>query len=617
MKTDSNIRGLRRALLAWYPFRKGERALVLGEDADLFTERMSRFYSQVDFEEKTDGHYDCIVAMDVLEQTEDAGGFLHRLHQMLAPDGVLLLGTRNRFGLHYLCGGIDESVELPFENLRREGSGSCRLFSRNQLGSILENAGFSTFFYYPLPDGGFPQVVFSDAYLPKDRISDRVMCYDLWDSPFVAVEEEQYAAMIRENALPLAGNYFLVECHRKEWQRQPEEKRAVFAALSADRGEEHGFATVLYDDETAGKHALSAAGIPALRACFENVERLKKRGLLTVPQDLAVGAVAIYMPFIHETPLMTYLRRVLSQKDTAAFMSVFDRIWGDVLRSSDLGTISEEEALKEWKTEPEDLGPILQRALIDMIPLNAFHTGEQIRYYDQEFTVENCPALYVMYRALFYTWLHIPETESLIPLEQAKNHFGLEKLWDVFAAREKAFVSDNRNWEKYKSLYDAMWVDRKKIGERRRWLAENAFSKKKYHIGLLMGVFDLFHIGHLNLIRRAKDQCDYLRVGVLSDELVMKFKNIYPTIPLKERMEILASVRYVDEVVVIDKDPSRIEEWHKRPFDCFFSGDDYAGNSYWDWEKKELQKLGSDIQFFPYTKEQSSSKIRAELKEKK
>ncbi len=135
-------------------------------------------------------------------------------------------------------------------------------------------------------------------------------------------------------------------------------------------------------------------------------------------------------------------------------------------------------------------------------------------------------------------------------------------------------------------------------------------NKKPYHTGLLMGVFDLFHIGHLRLIERAKEECDFLRVGLLSDELVMQYKQHAPVIPLEERMEIVAAVRYVDEVVSIDKSPSRIEEWHRRPFDCFFSGDDYEGNAYWEWEKAELQKLGADIRFFPYTKEQSSTKIR-------
>ena len=136
---------------------------------------------------------------------------------------------------------------------------------------------------------------------------------------------------------------------------------------------------------------------------------------------------------------------------------------------------------------------------------------------------------------------------------------------------------------------------------------------KKYHIGIIMGVFDMFHIGHLKLIRNANNYCDYLRVCVLSDELVYKFKQKYPVIPLEERMEILAAVKGVDEVVAITDDPSRLIEYKRRPFDCFFSGDDYRGNEYWEYERKELNKLGADIVFFPYTQEQSTTKIREKI----
>ena len=134
---------------------------------------------------------------------------------------------------------------------------------------------------------------------------------------------------------------------------------------------------------------------------------------------------------------------------------------------------------------------------------------------------------------------------------------------------------------------------------------------KKYNVGLLMGVFDLFHVGHLRLIQRASACCRYLRVGVLSDDLVEKYKNRRPVIPLDERMEILSAIRGVDEVVPITDDPSRLLEYDRRPFDCFFSGDDYSGNAYWAWEREELRKRGSDIVFFPYTKEQSTTNIRS------
>ena len=135
-------------------------------------------------------------------------------------------------------------------------------------------------------------------------------------------------------------------------------------------------------------------------------------------------------------------------------------------------------------------------------------------------------------------------------------------------------------------------------------------QEKHYGTGLLMGVFDLFHVGHLNLIRRAKERCDYLRVAVLSDDLVMQYKGHGPVIPQEERCRILEAIRYVDDVVLITDSASRLSEWKRRPFDCFFSGDDYVGNPYWEWERGELNRLGAEIEFFPYTKSQSSTQIR-------
>ena len=142
---------------------------------------------------------------------------------------------------------------------------------------------------------------------------------------------------------------------------------------------------------------------------------------------------------------------------------------------------------------------------------------------------------------------------------------------------------------------------------------------KKYHTGYVMGVFDLFHVGHLNLIKKAKERCEYLTVGLLTDEVTWEIKQFHPTIPFEERKQILESVRYVDRVVAIDemKYLSKIEEWHRHPFDCLFSGDDYAHNPYWLADREELRKLGSDIEFFNYYRGQSSSQIRRSMMPKK
>lgn len=137
---------------------------------------------------------------------------------------------------------------------------------------------------------------------------------------------------------------------------------------------------------------------------------------------------------------------------------------------------------------------------------------------------------------------------------------------------------------------------------------------KKYNVGYLSGVFDLFHIGHLNLIKRAKEECNYLIIGLLVDELVVKFKNNPPFIPFEERKQILEAIRYVDRVVAVtEENHEKMKAWNLYHFDCLFSGDDYSGNPYWIEDQHSLQKVGSNIEFFPYTKTTSSSMIKATI----
>ena len=134
---------------------------------------------------------------------------------------------------------------------------------------------------------------------------------------------------------------------------------------------------------------------------------------------------------------------------------------------------------------------------------------------------------------------------------------------------------------------------------------------KEYKVGYVAGVFDLFHIGHLNLIRKAKERCEYLIVGVLEDELVMHFKGNRPYIPFEERLEIVRSIRYVDKAVGVSMNNiDKMAAWELYKFDCMFSGDDYVNNESWIIDKKRLNQVGSDIQFFPYTKSTSATQIK-------
>mgnify|MGYP001190206167 CR=1 FL=1 len=135
---------------------------------------------------------------------------------------------------------------------------------------------------------------------------------------------------------------------------------------------------------------------------------------------------------------------------------------------------------------------------------------------------------------------------------------------------------------------------------------------KKYKIGYTTGVFDLFHIGHLNILKKSKEQCDYLIVGVSTDELVKNYKNKIPTICLEERMEIVKAIKYVDKVV-IQESMDKFEAWKKLKFNVMFHGDDWKESPTWKKYKKQFDEVGVDLVYFPYTKQTSSSLLRNRL----
>lgn len=135
---------------------------------------------------------------------------------------------------------------------------------------------------------------------------------------------------------------------------------------------------------------------------------------------------------------------------------------------------------------------------------------------------------------------------------------------------------------------------------------------KKYKVGYTTGVFDMFHIGHLNILRKAKEQCEYLIVGVSTDELVKEYKNKVPVVPFEERCEIVQAIDCVDKVVA-QENRDKFWAWKRLDFDVMFVGDDWKGKPLFIEVEAEFKKVGVDVVYFPYTKDTSSSILREKL----
>ncbi len=143
---------------------------------------------------------------------------------------------------------------------------------------------------------------------------------------------------------------------------------------------------------------------------------------------------------------------------------------------------------------------------------------------------------------------------------------------------------------------------------------ERRMHVENLRIGYAGGAFDLFHIGHLNILKHARSQCDYLIAGVVTDEVLELTKGKAPIIPFAERIEIVRNISFVDEAVpedVIDK----LDAWRAKPFDVYFKGDDWKGTERARRLEVEFAHIGVEVAYFPYTIATSSTLLRRALEE--
>lgn len=131
-------------------------------------------------------------------------------------------------------------------------------------------------------------------------------------------------------------------------------------------------------------------------------------------------------------------------------------------------------------------------------------------------------------------------------------------------------------------------------------------------IGYTTGVYDMFHMGHLNILKRVKEQCDYLIVGVSTDELVQHDKNKTPIIPFEERCAIVEAIRYVDKVVP-QTDKNKFAAWEKYHFNKMFVGSDWKGSPQWNRYEKQFAPVGVEIIYLDHTDGISSTILRDKL----
>lgn len=486
---------MRKALFNWYDFRPGsslleigggfgaltgvfcqqcERVVTIERDA-LRADAIRRRYrgrenlhvvcqdaSAWENAEK----FDYIIMTGVLEtichgsrNEQDYINVLRRIKSWLRPKGKLLLAVENRFGIRYWCGAVDKHTGILYSGINGYPMGSIGItFDHEQIKHMLEAAGLVQIkFFYPLPDYTLPQLVYSDEYLPNSSVKERVIPYYLDQQHLMAYENDLYDDIVRNQAFEFMANSFLVEC-----SEDAEKSSIVYAALTTDRGRENGFATIIRNDHTVEKLALYREGKANIERVYENVAALERRGLHCVRHELKDDRVV--MPFVQEDTVCDDLREAL-KGNVDEFAEILDRFYNCILQSSEQASVSENRFTCPEELQ-EELGVILQKAYIDMIPINCFLVDGEFYFFDQEFVREFYPAKYVLYRMLKYVYFFIPEAERYLPLNSLKEKYGLLLLWQFFEEEERRFVAANRNYDIYKHFRKWAAVNKGEIYKR-------------------------------------------------------------------------------------------------------------------------------------------------------
>ena len=631
-KIQMNI--LRQSVLNWYEFRKDADLLEIGAGEGILTELFAGRCRTVtalmftdeeerllrkrcggldnvrvirEWPEENGRSFDYVVCLEEAEKQKDPASAVHRWLSYLRSGGVLLLGADNRYGLRNFCGYREKYSGMPFygvngyapelaEAFGGDGLPSLegRTYNRAEWSRYLRDAGAGKFrFYYPVPDGRMPQFIFTDNWNNGINAAERLIDYDYEDPAMTGVEHRIFRDMIDAGALPFMANSFLMEVTQTGSLSDID-----YAVVTTDRGPERGMATTVRASGRVYKRPLWNEGAERLKELHALTEELAGKGVPVVKTCLETDEAGLYldMPCIRQEGLSAVLER-FADGDPARFLAIFDDIWDNIRRSSD--------------TEKGKKG----RVFLDLAPCNCFYGGTdghgRLLFYDQEFVSDSSTPEFAMFRTLKYFFASSPASRRRFDLKEMLKRYGItEDMAAEFEEEEAAFILSVRHADDFAPLYRTATPSYGRISRNMAALAEQ--KKKPYRVGYVPGVFDLFHTGHLRLLERCRERCEYLIVGVLTDELAEYYKGKRPVISCENRMRVIGGLRCVDRVIPVTfENTDKIKAWEQLHYDCHFSGDDHVGH--WNDVMEELRKRGSDMEFFSYTEGISSTSIREKL----
>lgn len=377
--------------------------------------------------------FDYIVINEILEEKgygywnqKMYSSYLKKFSSWLKAGGKILITANNRYGIKFLCGERDPHTGIPFDGINKYPGGSKGYaFSRNELEVILHGAGIRHYkFFYPLPDSFFAQIVYSDTYQNKANIGERLSCFHPCQDTLLASEISLYNDIMDNHVLGFLANIFFIES-----SFQSDLSEIGYSVVSTDRSRERAFSTSVYNNGLVKKKNLFPEGKEILHKSYMNIMDLKRQGVPIVPHEWS--GECLKMPYFDGEGMTAVLQKKVVE-NTEEFEELIDLWYSYILLSS--------KHCSSVKYNEKTFGPILQRAYIDLVPANAFYRSGEIYFYDQEFVRERCPAKYVLYRGLKYTYMSMWDMESFYPMQKLKEKYELNDIWDLFEEEETQFI---------------------------------------------------------------------------------------------------------------------------------------------------------------------------------
>ena len=505
---QSLIRDFSKGAFVWYNFRQGSSILYIysrrvDEAVTELLESKGKVENcsieQVLNNQSESNIYDYIVGIDVIEESRYPQNLLDICHQLLKTDGRLIIGVENRYAIKYICGDRDPYTNHNFdgiENYRRLSDADWdsiagRCYSMSELKLMLSQAGFDNDkFYSVMPSLQETQLVYAEGYEPVEELAMRYFpLYNYPDSVFLE-EQYLYTDLIKNGMFHKMANAYIIEC-----SIDGRFDDTLHATISLDRGHENALVTSICEHDgirSVLKKAVYHEGIHKLNEMQDNLGDLSERGINVV--DSCVDGDTFVMPYVDAPVAMNELKAI-AKKDKNAFLKAMDDMYELILKSSEnTGVLSEKD---RNSAHGRDVGPVLARGYIDMVPLNCFYdesakdSKSRFIYYDQEFYWENCPAKAVMYRSIMIIYDGTDkEFERIVAKGDLLDRYGLSECEDMWQRMSSRFTDVLRNQKPLRPYYENKRIDGRILYTNREKINYSAKEYQKIFVDIFDGFDD-------------------------------------------------------------------------------------------------------------------------------